>query len=246
MDFVIAAASAIAFFLETNPFYVIAGAGLAGAGLFHEENRATTNGYVSDTNVLSFRRIAAMFVSVIAGLICLACLDAHLRNLAFSMVKISLFAFGGGFASLPLMVQEFVNVQGLLDSKTFMDGVALGQITPGPVVITATFVGYLTYGFAGAAVATVAIFTPSFLLFVMIAPLFDRMRQSRFSSGALRGALASFVGLLLFTAIKFAFVVPWEPIRILIAAGAFAALIRKIEMLYVAPVGAVISMIFLR
>ena len=67
---------------------------------------------------------------------------------------------------MPLMLHEIVNVRGWMDSKTFMDGIALGQVTPGPIVITSTFVGYLTYGIAGAIVATVAIFTPSFLMVI--------------------------------------------------------------------------------
>ena len=76
-------------------------------------------------------------------------------------MRIDLFAFGGGFGSLPLMLHEIVSVRGWMDSNTFMDGIALGQVTPGPIVITSTFVGYLLYGWSGAIVATIAIFTPS-------------------------------------------------------------------------------------
>jgi len=57
------------------------------------------------------------------------------------MMKVDLFAFGGGFASVPLMYHEVVNMRHWMDGKTFMDGIALGQVTPGPIVITATFVG---------------------------------------------------------------------------------------------------------
>ena len=78
------------------------------------------------------------------------------------MMRIDLFAFGGGFTSLPLMLHEIVGVKGWLDEKTFMDGIALGQVTPGPIVITAAFVGYLLNGSMGSVVATLSIFTPSF------------------------------------------------------------------------------------
>ena len=98
------------------------------------------------------------------------CLTAELFSLALLMFKIDLFAFGGGYTSVPLMFHEIVEVRGWLDGKTLLDGIALGQLTPGPIVITATFVGYLLKGVAGAAAATVCIFLPSFLMVVTAQP----------------------------------------------------------------------------
>lgn len=95
------------------------------------------------------------------------------------MMKIDFFAFGGGYASLPLMLHEFVENFKWIDEKTFMDGIALGQITPGPIVITSTFVGYILYGFSGAVVATVAIFTPSFIILASLTELSRKIRHSR-------------------------------------------------------------------
>jgi chromate transporter len=157
------------------------------------------------------------------------------------MLKIDLFAFGGGFASIPLMLQEVVNVRGWLDSKTFMDGIALGQVTPGPIVITATFVGYLVYGLPGALVATIAIFTPSFLLLVGTAPFFHRLKQSPIFSNATQGILASFVGLLLYVTMRFALAVPWDILRVCLVAAALIALLRKVDLLYIVLIGAAIS-----
>jgi chromate transporter len=57
------------------------------------------------------------------------------------MMKVDLFAFGGGFASIPFMLHEVVDLRHWMEAKTFMDGIALGQVAPGPVVITSTFVG---------------------------------------------------------------------------------------------------------
>ena len=105
--------------------------------------------------------------------------DRKLYQLAALMLRIDLFAFGGGFASLPLMFHEIVNVKGWLDGKTFMDGIALGQVTPGPIVITATFVGYLVRGFPGALVATLAIFTPSFVVLVAVTPVFRPLEERK-------------------------------------------------------------------
>jgi chromate transporter len=85
------------------------------------------------------------------------------------MMRIDLFAFGGGFSSLPLMFDQFVN-RGAIDPKAFIDGVALGQVTPGPIVITATFFGYRSGGLLAAIAATMGIFFPSFALVVTLAP----------------------------------------------------------------------------
>ncbi len=91
-----------------------------------------------------------------------------------------------------------------MDGLTFLNGIILGQFTPGPIVITATFVGYLVHGLAGAIVATVAIFLPSFLILVGVAPYFDRLRASPWFAGAISGILFSFVGLLFTVTIRFA------------------------------------------
>ena len=78
----------------------------------------------------------------------------QLYELAVMMLRIDLFAFGGGFASVPLMFTEVVAVRHWLDGPALLDGIVLGQVTPGPIVITATFVGYLLHGTLGAIVAT--------------------------------------------------------------------------------------------
>ena len=178
---------------------------------------------------------------LLLGLLMLYLIDAKLLNLAVLMMRIDLFAFGGGFASIPLMLHEIVNVRGWMDNKTFMDGIALGQVTPGPIVITSTFVGYLTHGIAGAFVATVAIFTPSFLMVIAITPVMDRLKTSVYFLNATKGILASFVGLLFFVTVKFGLAVPWDIVRVVLVCAAFFALIRKVDILYVVLITAVIS-----
>jgi chromate transporter len=126
-----------------------------------------------------------------------------------------------------------------------MDGIALGQVTPGPIVITATFVGYLTAGLAGAVVATIGIFTPSFLMLVGVAPFFDKMKTSEYFPSVIKGILASFVGLLLFVTVNFAMNVPWDIIRVLIALSALAALFKKVDVLYIVLIGSAISAFFM-
>jgi chromate transporter len=189
-----------------------------------------------------------VLLAVVAGGAALAALfvaNRPLFDLAAVMVKVDLFAFGGGFASVPVMLQQVVDVRNWMDSRTFMDGIALGQVTPGPIVITATFVGYHIAGLIGAVVGTVAIFSPSFLMVSITVPYFDRLQHALIFRRALRGVLASFVGLLLAVTVQFAIAASWTVPAILLAVAAFVALRFKIDILWVVLVGAGLSILFL-
>jgi chromate transporter len=92
-------------------------------------------------------------------------------------------------------------------------------------------------------VATLAIFTPSFLVLITVTPLFDRLRTSAYFLRATKGILASFVGLLFFVTIKFLLNVPWDVIRTLLGLAGLTALLKKTDVLYVVLIGAIISII---
>jgi len=182
---------------------------------------------------------------VAAGLAAAFFLDRLLFSLTAVMLKVDVFAFGGGFASVPLMMHEVVDVRRWLDSRVFMDGIALGQVTPGPIVITATFVGYQVSGIAGAVAATLGIFGPSFLMVLVTVPYFDRLRRWRFFRQALRGILASFVGLLLAVTVRFGMALPWSAASVGLATAAFAALRLKLDVVWVVLGGAALSVFLL-
>jgi chromate transporter len=191
------------------------------------------------------RPAVVMLLLLVAGLVVLFFLERKLFDLAALMVKVDLFAFGGGYASVPLMLHEVVEVHHWMDSRVFMDGIALGQVTPGPIVITATFVGYLLAGFPGAVVGTITVFTPSIIILTLVVPYFDRIQHSPVAQRALRGALVSFVGLLLAVAVRFGLAAHWSVVSVLIALAAFAALRMKADILWVVLVGAVLSALVL-
>jgi chromate transporter len=244
-NILIALLAAISLWFGLSPFVVIVGAGIIGMALLKES--ASSNVINSEKKETS-QNIKQIICLLLTFLICfrgLYLLSTILFNLAVAMLKIDLFAFGGGYASLPLMLHEVVNNRGWLNSKTFMDGIALGQITPGPIIITATFVGYMVYGVLGALVATIAIFTPSFFMVITVAPFFDRLKNSIYFTKAIDGIFASFAGLLLYVCIKFTIVVPWDIIRILLFLTVLTALLRKVNILYIVPIGAAISVFVL-
>lgn len=237
-----AAASAILFWKGVSPFIVIIGAGSIGAFFFKNAGSASVPMSRMRETGRTYRQIVTLCVILIGGLAALYVADKNLFHLAVLMLRIDLFAFGGGFASLPLLLHEIVDVRGWMDSKTFMDGIALGQVTPGPIVITSTFIGYLLYGLAGSVVATISIFAPSFLILTAAAPVFDRLKSTRYFSGTTKGILASFVGLLFYVTIKFTLDVPWDIIRAFLALAALSALVKKVDILYIVMTGAVVSL----
>lgn len=236
----LAGASTLAFRLEVSPFYVILAAALAGVLLLKEMAETQTaepgNKGISSLPVISLLAILSL------GLVFLYLAHPGLLSLALLMMKVDIFAFGGGFASLPLMLQEVVHVRGWMDARTFMDGIALGQVTPGPIVITAAFVGYLTHRLLGAIAATIAIFAPSFMLVVLTAPFFNRFKGSAVFLKATQGVLASFVGLLLYVVIRFAIAVPWDLFRVILVLAAVAALLKKVDLIYIVLIGAGLSL----
>ncbi|HWR88926.1 MAG TPA: chromate efflux transporter [Dissulfurispiraceae bacterium] len=241
---VIAAGSFILLSVGLNPFAAIllsAGTGLVlfrYQGLTGLPQQGMSSAWTRSGTLI----LIAPFVW--AGL--LSIFGDEIFSLAMLMMKIDLFAFGGGFGLLPLMYHEVVEVRGWLDGKTLMDGIALGQMTPGPIVITAAFVGYVMHQTAGAAVATVSVFLPSFVIVVFAAPFFDRISSSPIVQGALRGILASFVGLLVFVTLKFTEAVMWDIAGVLLLVAALIALVRKVDLLLIIIIGASLSIVLFR
>ncbi len=124
-------------------------------------------------------------------------LVSPLAVLAIFFLKVGALLFGGGLVIIPFLQHEVVDVRHWLTLKAFLDGVALGQMTPGPVVITATFIGYRVAHWWGAVVATAAIFTPSFLFILFAAPQLEKLRRTPAAKGFLLGVSPAVVGTIL-------------------------------------------------
>ncbi len=241
---VLAALCGVLLVANVNPFLVIVGAGLVGVLLFRQVQAANARGADRNGGPAMLKKVALLALIPLAGLVALFFLDRKLLGLALLMMKINVFAFGGGYTALPLMLHEVVSVRGWMSESTLMDGIALGQITPGPISITATFIGYVLFRLSGAIVATIAIYTPCFLMVLAVVPYFDRLKSSAAFARATKGIAASFVGLLLFATVKFGSAVHWDTLKILVALAALIALLRKIDILWVVLAGAIFSVLF--
>lgn len=129
---------------------------------------------------------------------------ARARDLLAVFLKVGALLFGGGFASIPFLQQEVVQVRHWLTMREFIDGVALGQMTPGPVAITATFIGYKVLGLGGAFLATLAVFLPSFFLLWGLRQVHRRLENNPLVQGFLGGVLPAVTGILLSAAVSMA------------------------------------------
>ena len=149
-----------------------------------------------------------------------------LSGLALFFLKVGSVLFGSGYVLLAFLRADLVERWGWLTDQQLIDAITVGQVTPGPVFTTATFIGYLLGGWAGAALATAAIFAPGFFFVAVTQPLIPRLRASRALGGCLDGVVAASLGLMA--------AVTWQLTRaavvdlptVLIAAAAAAALFR--------------------
>jgi chromate transporter len=161
-------------------------------------------------------------------------LHSDVGNLGLSLFKIGSVAFGNGSTILPLIQSEVVDLHGWLNMNQFADGIALGQITPGPFLITSAFVGYKMGGVWGALLATFAIFSPSFVMTLIFTEVFARLRNLAWVRGALAGVLASFVGMLAVVVLQLGGAALETPAAFILAGAAFLAVrFYKLDIIWI-------------
>ena len=124
--------------------------------------------------------------------------------LSWFFFKVGSFIFGGGLVIIPLLEFQVVEQLHWLTKTEFINGVAIGQLSPGPVVLTAAFVGYKVAGVMGSIVSTLAIFTPSFLFIMLAAPLLQKLRQNLQVRNFLKGVTPAVLGAIAAAAIPLA------------------------------------------
>jgi len=186
---------------------------------------------------VSLKRWAGIGVVVVVILIVVAFswnLRSEMGRLALSLFKIGSVAFGNGYTIVSLLQVEAVEAHPWLSLSQFADGLALGQITPGSILIIATFLGYKLAGFWGGLLATFAIFSPSFAMTLVFTEVFARVRNLKAVRGALAGVMASFVGLLAVVLLQLGGVALTSPVAFTLAGAAFVA-VRwfKIDILWI-------------
>ena len=179
---VIGAVCVIAYFLHARELVLLAAAGIAAA-----------------TPVLIRTRARAAMLLLAPMAAAASKPDAvpfGLTRLFLTFLKISSVLFGSGYVLLAFLRSDFVEHLHWLTEKQLLDAVAVGQVTPGPVFTTATFIGYIVGGTRGAVVATVAVFLPAFILVAASGPLIPRIRRSAIAGGFLDGVIVASLALM--------------------------------------------------
>lgn len=149
-----------------------------------------------------------------------------IAKLFLFFLKAGSLTFGSGLVIVPFLEQGLVQQHGWLDEREFLIAVAIGMISPGPVVITATFVGFLVGGFWGSLASTVGIFLPSFLLVLLAAPILARHRANANVQGFIKGAYAAAIGTILGACVLLGRIAIGDWVTALVGLASLGALFR--------------------
>ena len=176
---------------------ILLAAGCVGVALFHSPR----SGLIALAILIA---LFATYTLAVADLAMPAWLDAPMQasglpdlwRLVVFFLKVGALTFGGGLSMLAFIQDQVVDQLHWLTPREFVDGLALGQLTPGPVLMLAAFVGYKLAGVAGAAVAAGAIFAPSFVMMLTVLPLLRRMNDLQWLRAFLRGVAPAVIGAL--------------------------------------------------
>lgn len=169
-----------------------------------------------------------------------------LWKLGLFFLKVGSILFGSGYVLIAFIEGELVNQNGWLTQQQLLDAIAIGQFTPGPVLSTSTFIGYVIAGLPGAIVATIGIFFPSFVFVMILNPLIPKLRNSQWTSAFLDAVNVSAVGLMAVVTLQLAYNLFWQPfdyIAILIfAVGAIMLFRFQLSPLWLVLGGAILGL----
>jgi chromate transporter len=165
-------------------------------------------------------------------------------ELAYVFLKVGTVIFGGGFAAIPFLQHEVVDVHHWLSMREFIDGVALGQVTPGPVAITAAFIGYKVLGFWGALIAALGTFLPSSLMLWGLIRVYRRVQYNRVVQGFLSGVMPAVTGMILMATVFVGKTAVIGPVQAVLALLTLCLLLRfKVEPVWLILGGAVVGLV---
>lgn len=167
------------------------------------------------------------------------------KDLIFTLSTISVTLFGGGYVIIPIMQDIIVSGLQWLSKKEFVDAIAMGQLTPGPIFISATFVGYKVGGIIGAITATLAIFIPPGLIMIIVSEFFGQIKNSKFIKAAFKGLRPAIIGMILAAAFTIGKGVPfsWFSLGVFVVV-LIASLKYNVNVAYLIPLSGIAGLLF--
>jgi chromate transporter len=169
--------------------------------------------------------------------------SVNLVTLAAVFLKAGALLYGSGYVLLAFLRGDLVERLGWLTDAQLLDAVAIGQVTPGPLFTTATFVGYVLAGVPGAVIATAAIFLPAFLFVAIIGPFADRLRKRPLTAALLDGVNAAAIGLMATVSVQLGASALVDPLTIALAVAAGASLMwLPLSSVLLVAIGGVIGL----
>lgn len=226
---------------------IIISSGLAGLLLFKNttdtDNQATGQTTADEKKSLPISLLIFILLPIAAlALPLFNTFSAITAKLFITFAGMSVLLFGGGFVFIPMIQEIVVDTYGWVTNKEFIDGIALGQITPGPILISATFIGYKMAGVLGATAATIGIFLPPALLMLICAHFLDKLKKSPAITAALKGIRCGVIGMIAAAAIVVLQSAEQNWISLAILLAALLALVKfKIEVAWIIPVSGLIG-----
>jgi chromate transporter len=233
---IIGAIAAVALFFKGDVLLVVLGCGVLGIVFSGAWRQARGNG----TGALA----AVGFWLGSSGGLALPAVVQKAGELALVFLKVGTVIFGGGFAAIPFLQHEVVDLHHWLSMREFIDGVALGQVTPGPVAITAAFIGYKVLGISGALIAALGTFLPSTLMLWGLIHVYRRVSSNALVQGFLSGVMPAVTGMLLWATVFLGRSAVTGPVQAVLAPFAFCLLLRfKIEPVWLILGGALVGLV---
>jgi chromate transporter len=172
---------------------------------------------------------------------------AGLGKLFFVFLKIGVVLFGSGYVLIAYLDGELVENLGWLTKPELLDAIAIGQFTPGPVLSTATFVGYQIDGYWGAILATLGIFLPSFLFVLLLNPIIPKLRKSKLTRGFLDAVNIASLGIMAAVTLQLGYdvLIDWKSVAIAIIATGVTLGLKKVSSFWVVIGGSVVGYLLL-
>ena len=236
---------------------IIFSAGCIGWVLFKTDQSSTTENTNNSTHASSAsdieskpKRNLKYFISLV-GVSILAVTATFLNAQTFLAAKLlatfagmSVLLFGGGFVFIPLMQESVVETYQWVTHKEFIDAIAMGQITPGPILISATFIGYKVAGVLGATLATIGIFTPPAIIMVICSHYLQRIKGSQNAKAVLKGIRCAVIGMIAAAAYVVSLSAEASYVSAIIFAVALFALLKlKLEVVWIIPLSGIFGLL---